>query len=334
MRVRALSATILLLLTAEVRPAHALDDATLRRHLDLVVISRQGLDRATAARTVLLGRLQQYQEVIRTTRAMAAGPARDYKLRRLLAEAQELSTQLTGLDARTRKLQADLEQQRAVLERLIGQVTPAQATLIRRVLSAVAPAPARPAGVLRVPRVAIGSLDGPREIEEKADLLKDSEEKLRRQIAEVEAVMSRLEARRQLRHIADRVDRDDGLFVEDSARQRLTRVRPGTAGGGRTSGTAGEADANYGALDSGSTPAPAAGGTAGSGTYAVVLREVLSAATLEALRSAGRSSDPAVRLQALAKVREELRRKAAEIQQREREYRERARVLREREQRR
>jgi hypothetical protein len=145
--------------------------------------------------------------------------------------------------------------------------------------------------------------------------------------------MARLEARRHLRTIADRVDRDEGLFVEDSGRSRLTRVRPGTPGG-RTTGTPGEADANYGALDGAGGPAPQAGGTSGSGTYAVVLREVLSAATLEALRTAGRTSDPAVRLEALRKVREELRRKAAEIQQREREYRERARTLRAREQRR
>jgi hypothetical protein len=319
---------LLLLLVAAPRETQAVETSVIERHAALLGTAQKQLQQVAAARSGLLARLGRYQGAIEATRSQAPSPARDYKLRQLLAKTQALSKQLSTLDGLVRRFKAELGQHRTALLTLLVQVTPDQAAIIRRAIAATLPHPARDPGVLRVPRVNIGALDGPRDIEEKADLLKDSEEKIRRRLKELDEVILRIEARQKLRRIADQVDRDDGLFAEDASRHRITRLRPGSSG--RTS----EADGAYGLSDNpaptGTTPGAFVG--AGSSAYSVVLREVLSPATLEALRSAGRSTDPAVRLQALARVRAELQKKALELQQREREYRDRARSLRRHEQ--
>lgn len=295
------------------------------------------LIRHTSQHARLLQRLQRYQRTIRTTRARPSGPARDYKLRRLLAGARSLAKRLSAADKRVARARADVAAARKLLIRSLARLKKAQQGRARRAL-----AQTRVRGrltVLRITRTRLHPLDGPREISEKADLLKDSEEKIRKRLAEIDRVIVRLGKRQKLRRIARGVDRYAGLFGEDTSRRRVTRIRPARpVGAAEGPGTPADGLQATNDMDAGYTNPSATYGDdtssrgVSSGTYAVVLKELLTSATLAALRKAGRSSDPRVRLAALQKARAELKRAMAQLRSKARRYRAKAAQLRKREQ--
>lgn len=304
-------------------------------------------------RARLLKRLQRFSRVLASTRAKPAGPARDFKLRRLMAAARALAQKLSRLDGRINAARLALGKVRQQLGASLLWLRGARKALVARALQRTGSRPARRGGrnlrVLKVARVKLDPLDGPREIHEKADLLRDSEEKLRRRIAQIDLVIKGLGRRQQLRSVSRRVDRYTGLWSEDTSRRRVTRLRPGTArspadgvqggapqGAGEPSepNNTGEMDGDDASLGSGFSGR--AGGASDESvfsasspptTYAVVLREVLTPGTLAALRKAGQSTDPRVRLAALKRVRAELKRQATGLRQRASGYRQRAKRL-------
>jgi hypothetical protein len=297
------------------------------------------LNRLLVTRQKQLERLERYRSTISQVRKQPAGPARDFKLRRLLADARALAKRLSGLDASIRRAQQGVERARRSLRDKLSKLQGKRRAKVKRVLQRTRRA--RKARVLRVAQPRIHPLDGPRQIEEKADVLKDSEDKIRRRLAEIGRVINRLKKRRKLRSISRRVDRYTGLFNEDSSRRRVTRIRANktpsepSVGEGGTPAPAGQADADPSSLTgsyNGDDASAELDGTRGSGlssgTYAVVLRRLLTPATLRALREASRSKDPATRLQALNRARAELRKKAQQLRRRHQQYRQRARKLR------
>lgn len=287
----------------------------------------------------LLVRLKRFQTTIRTTRARTAGPARDFKLRRLLAGARALAKRLSTTDKQIAKALADVTATRLSLIQALTRLEKSQQTRARRALVHTAGKGRGRLTVLRIARTRLHPLDGPREIGEKADLLKDSEEKIRKRLQEIDRVISRLGKRLRLRRIARGVDRYSGLFAEDTSRRRVTRIRPVRSPGASDPGVPAEGLLATNDMDAGYTTTPSS--TFGddshsrgisSSTYAVVLKELLTPATLAALRKAGRSSDPRVRLRALRKARAELKRAVVRLRARARRYRTKAKRLRQSEQ--
>src|SRR4029450_7654726 len=67
---------------------------------------------------------------------------------------------------------------------------------------------AQPAGPGGIGRPAADPLDGPRELREKADLLRDSEDKLKREALRLAARIDDVDRRRHLRERASAVDED------------------------------------------------------------------------------------------------------------------------------
>ncbi len=301
------------------------------------------LVRLSNERIKLLSRLRRFQSTIRKTRARAAGPARDYKLRRLLAGARALAKRLSASDKQMKAARAELLAARKQLLRTIVRLKKAQQRRARRALAQTARKGRGKLTVLRIAKTRLHPLDGPREINEKADLLKDSAEKIRKRLKEIDQVISRLGKRQKLRRIARGVDRYAGLFGEDTSRRRVTRIRPAKPAGvtGEAPGP-GEGPHNANDLDAGYTNNPSSslsddgvsrGGTSSS-TYAVVLKELLTPTTLAALRKAGRSADPRVRMAALKKARAELKKAIAKLKKRALRYRTKAQNLKTRERRR
>lgn len=312
----------------------------------LVRLNRQFrvLTRRISRRTALLDRLARYRRAITATRKHPAGPARDFKLRRLLAEARDLASRISRIDGQVRALGRAMDRARAHLQKRLDSLSAPERDRARATLTRTRRARRTPR-VLRVARPRIHPLDGPRQIEEKADLLRDSAEKIRRRLAQLQGVIARIRTRLRLREISRRVDRYTGLFAEDTTRRRVTRIRPsrpaattsdqppaGVPAEGREDGTLmggynSPGDNDTIGLQSGSDPSR----DATSGTYAVVLREVLTPATVQALKRAGVHRDPAERLRALEQARQDLARTAKQLRDRARAYRARARALRTRE---
>jgi hypothetical protein len=284
-------------------------------------------------RTHLLKRLKRFQATVRATRNRPAGPARDFKLRRLLAGARTLAKRLSTTDRQVSKALVDVTAARMSLIRSMARLKKPQQNRARRALVHTAGKGQRRQTVLRITKTRLDPLDGPREIDEKADLLKDSEEKIRKRLQEITRVISRLGKRQKLRRIARGVDRYSGLFAEDTSRRRVTRIRPGTTADAAEPSPPAAGLESPNDLDAGYTSGATLGddglsrGTSSS-TYAVVLKELLTPTTLAALRKAGRSSDPRVRLQALRKARAELKRAIAKLKARARRYRAKAKRLR------
>jgi len=338
---RLLGMTLLLtglLIAAPARAQSAKTPEVLRKGLTALNRHFAELNRHVAARAALLERLERYRTLLRKTRALPAGPARDYRLRRLLAEARTLAKRLSGLDQRIRVVQKSLDDARRRLLSSLAQLKGAHRTRLRQELARTRRG--RTHRVLRVAQPRIHPLDGPRQILDKADVLKDSEEKIRKRLAEIARVIGRLKNRRTLRNISRRVDRYTGLFNEDSSRRRVTRIRPAKVPA-EAAAPQGTGDPSHNSQDSDGlasygTSAPADDGTGewgpgrsvSSGTYAVVLRELLTPATIQALRKAGRSGDPAARLKALERARRELTLAAQRLRERAKRYRQRARDLR------
>jgi len=293
--------------------------------------------RLNSQRTQLLTRLRRFHATVRTTRARPAGPARDFKLRRLLAGARTLAKRLSILDKQVAKALADVTTARASLIQTLTRLKKPQRNRARRALANTAGKGQKRHTVLRIAKTRLDPLDGPREIDEKADLLKDSEEKIRKRLREISQIISRLGKRQKLRRIARGVDRYSGLFAEDTSRRRVTRIRPAKTTAAVNPGAPAEGLQDSNDMDAGYTPSSTFGddshsrGTSSS-TYAVVLKELLTPTTLAALRKAGRSSDPRVRLRALRKARAELQRAIAKLKARAHRYRAKAKRLRQTEQ--
>lgn len=297
------------------------------------------LGQAEASRTELLKRLDRYRKSIRDTQRQSPGPSRDFKLRRLLSDSQALAKEISALDQKIARERAALHRTRQALAKLLESLKEEDRARVRRELERTRRSEgsrSRPRQVLKVAKPTIHPLDGPREIEEKADALRDSEDKIRKQIKEIEDILSALERRRRLRAISSGLDRYTGIFNEDSSSRRVVRIRPtrtsaDSATGSPTPDPSREGDLNPPESFAGVVDDPQVGEgtrTAVSGTYAVVLRELLTAETINALRQAGRSGDPEERRRALERARAELRRTATELQRKSQTFRQRARQLR------
>ena len=315
--------------------------------LDAEVARVEGARTELEARRAELERKSQDEaREITRLKGEAAGVARDYRLGQLLAAAQERAVELD-------RLQADLRARGEALtggrKRLIAAIDRAldepklpdarRAELVRRRAAETA----RMAGgatAVEIARPTADPLDGPADLDEKADLLKDSEERLRREVDRLGHRIEGVEGRRRLRERAGEVD--DDLFGELGTGRRLVRV---TQLPTVTHGPTGTAD-NGAAKDSGGAQSPAAGpngATGGAGMnfaggqpggevpdtrFGVSLRGVIDPSTLDDLRRAEGTSDLEGQLRALKRMQGSLRSLADDLGRREGDLRRRARDIR------
>jgi hypothetical protein len=263
------------------------------------------------------------------------GVRRDYQLKSALRENQELASKLTGLQEQIRELNTKLV---AAYDRTIASTTdPGERARLKQRRDKLARS-ARQAPRI-VTRESANPLDSAEDLEEKADLLKDSEEKVRRQLRQIQRQIQRLKHRAQLKRHSQAVD--DSPFVEDSPR-RLARAKT-SSGSGKTAGTtAMDGDAYEVAPQDPSappsTPAPSAGldsntkmndgATAGGGSWTgtpgrseasggtdlnLTIRGVMDPGTLRELQQAARSGNVQDRIAALEKARKRLEQMARKL---------------------
>jgi hypothetical protein len=166
---------------------------------------------------------------IEQVKSEPAGVRRDFKLRELLAQAKSKADELTRVAAELRWRTAPLGDARlkliAACDRALGQPNLNEArrlelARLRTTQAALLATPTAPLG--KVAPVAVDPLDGPRELKEKADLLRDSGDKLKREVARLSARIDDVERRRHLRERAGAVDED--WFGETTSNRKFARI--------------------------------------------------------------------------------------------------------------
>jgi hypothetical protein len=299
----------------------------------------------TRERAELATRLQEQAHAVEEQKARAKGPVERARLEATLAEAQRLARQLATLDgalaARRRELMAAADR---VIEGERDAGLRAQAVQVRADMARALAAPARSLAVGAILGLKEAATDGPDELRAKADLLKDTEDRIQRELAALDkrygAAQRRNELQRSMRNL------ESSPFLEDTRRQRAeAQVRgngaagepnrgagaPGTGGdfGAPTPGqTGGGTPPSSGGGDlSGPSPPPGAGlvPQPGSSTDVLALKDLLDAATLGDL---GQPKDSARYLRALERARSRLRAVASDLEQRSQVLRRRADELR------
>jgi hypothetical protein len=305
-------------------------------------------DEADSRRGVLEQQSQQLASQIDRAKDEPAGVRHDAKLQDLLAaqkaksdELERVAGDLRGrgslLAGARRKLVADCDR---ALAASLPEAKRLELTRLRTAQVAALALPMttidRPIGVARA---ASDPLDGPRELQDKADLLRDSGDKLRREVQRLAGRIDSVERRRHLRERAGAVDED--LFGEAASNRRSARVAsttlssagdrsqgaaspsagvPTTGGTGATGG-GGAGGSGGGAPGGGNNPGgatPSGGDHGGTTADATVLRNLVDPATLDELRRADGGDDLDRQLRALRRAQNELSGMASELDRRAR----------------
>ncbi len=296
----------------------------------LVRTAEQDRTRLVAARATLARRYQAELAEIDKLKRQKASWRRDRQLRSRLAASLETaqalakaSTELTVLDGKLYK------HRKALIVAVDRELAAGKSTRTRelnraRVAAARAIAPAKKAKKIVIPDDEIDPLADPDELDAQARALRDSEAELARQIASLDRQAARFRKQAELRKQHDRADE---LAARDGEQPRR--------GGGGGNGARGDNEA------SGDSPAPQtddglgeagdpADGAAGfEGDPAVVLSDVVDADTVDALRKAERSSDPAAKATAAERARAKVQQRLDALKQRRQEIEQRARELNE-----
>jgi hypothetical protein len=192
------------------------------------------LERHRARLESLLG--EQSRRVARL-KEQAAGVGRDYQLQAALRESQTLATKLTALRVQLRSATERLRSEYAAAARQ-ASTDGERARYLR--LGAQLEKPGQDTRI--VTRERARRLDSPEDLDEKADLLQDSEEKVRRQLRQVEVKLAQLENRARVRRHGKALD--DNPFVEESPRrtgQARRTTSPNAAANAAGATTAGDA---------------------------------------------------------------------------------------------
>ena len=315
--------------------------ATSQSNADALTAARSEVTQREAAaaeltrrRDRLVSANQRTTHEIDQQMAEASTPARDAKLKELLALAQSRAQELERIDAEQRTIQEALLRARTQLVRRCDQelavpnITDSQRVELLRVRAVQVAAlvqPSRPVGI-GAP-TSSDPLDGPRELEEKADLLRDSSDKLRKEARRIATRIDDLERRRHLRERSSAVDED--WFSESTSNRRFARTTTST-GGATASKSGGTAEASPSFAAGGGTtggsandttrsPSPPVSGAVGDAGYepspstATVLRNLVDPATLEELRRADRGDDVDRQIRALRRAQGELSELATDL---------------------
>jgi hypothetical protein len=340
-----------LLVLATASPARADLWADLTADQQIVGQLESARTQTEARRSALEKQSQELGAEIERLKAEPAGVRRDLKLQATLAAqkaksdelerlAGELRGRLSALAGARKKLMGDCD--RALGVTTLPESKRLELARQRASQAALLALPDRPLGVARA---AADPLDGPRELQDKADLLRDSGDKLRREVQRLALRIDGVERRRHLRERAGAVDED--LFGEADSNRRSARLATTTlpsvhAGSGDVAPPSSQPSPGGG---QGAAPGNgASGGAGGSGGStpsnpppstitndpATVLRNLVDPATLDELRRSDAGDDFDRQLRALHRVQGELEGLAKELDRRARELSTRANELKHR----
>lgn len=239
---------------------------------------------------------------------------RDRQLRDSLAASLETAKKLEAATAAVQRearaqAQARKRSEQAVLAELRATTEPARLSALQRERARLAPSPATSKKIV-IPELTIDPLADPEELEQQALAIRQSEQALAQQVALLDDRSRRLDGQAELRRQHDRAedlaDRDDGR-ARRSGVQRSTSGAENDAAAPAGGGAPNHDPSADPAPNPNPTPPPVADArplsaqASGVSDVAVlaessaVLGEVIDATTLEALRKAQSSSDPAVR---------------------------------------
>src|SRR5258706_3864387 len=305
--------------------ADALDDVRAREsEVRAVDAQRAQLD---ARRAQLEHDAQSLAAEVERAKAEPAGVRRDLKLGELLAASRAKADELDRVAGDLRARQAQLAPARRALvtacDRALGraQVAEAQRLRLERLGTGQVTLLGQPAQPVELGHAAADPLDGPRELEEKADLLRDSEDKLHREAERLATRIDDVERRRHLRERANAVDED--WFGESASNRKSASVSKSVGAnalGGRN------ADTTQGAA----TPAPGGATFNGGGGFnnnsnsefrtdtTTTLRNLVDPATLDELRRSDGGDDLERQVRALRRAQGELEGLAKDLDRRAR----------------
>lgn len=353
----------LLVLMLATAPARADAPADLGADQRAVTQLERTHDEVDHRRALLEQQSQTLASQIERAKTEPAGVRRDLALQELLsaqkAKSDELERVATDLRGRSSLLSGARRKLILDCDRALAMQLPESRRLeLARLRTAQAAALAQPDRPLGLVRASTDPLDGPRELQDKADLLRDSEDKLRREVQRLSQRIDGVERRRHLRERAGAVDED--LFGEAVSNRRSARVASTTFGNGATDrGNAANGPAAQGGGSGGATPgaggpvaggggsggggggpggggagAPGGGTTGGgapggglgnpptappaTGDTATVLRNLVDPATLDELRRSDGGDDLDRQLRALRRAQGELQGLANELDRRAR----------------
>lgn len=244
-------------LSAAAQPGPALPDGAALP--DAIIESEGQLGRLVAHQRLLEGRLSEQSERIARLKRQQPGLQRDARLQVALREAQAIAARLDGLQqGRVKQARASLEQAyRAALARPTKDAT-LRARLQQRLQRLLADA-SRPETRIVVGATA-GPLDDADDLETKADLLRDSADKVERQLRAVRTQLAALEQRASLQRHQAAANTD--LFIEEAprwvaqARSSVSAVSAADSSDQQAIGDPREAITNGTAPSSGTAPAP------------------------------------------------------------------------------
>jgi hypothetical protein len=263
-------------------------------------VSRAELGRQITARQAEANRLATERRKVRqlhdarsreaaTLKAQGPGVVKALRIGDVLRSVRELADRLNALGERQRLVTAELRKLRlaavSALDAVLARTAagPARDRLLAERAQLLAQlGPAQP-GRLRVARERIDPLDGPEELTEKANVLRDSEDKIRRQVKLLDGRIRTLAERSRLRDRSRSLDENARFFGEADPRRRILALS--SSAGAATSGPSGfRAPA-----ESGGAPAPSAvGGRNVGGAQGDVTTSVPRLPTLTAPRVATR----------------------------------------------
>lgn len=184
---------------AQIRP-----DAPLEQRRSLLINHRIRLEKLFNEQTKRISRLK----------AQTPGVKRDFQLNTALQENLELATKLTSL---RNEIHAATQKLIKAYERAAAQTSdPAERKRLLWRKTQIAGELSSSASRIALHEQA-NPLDSPEDLDEKADLLKDSEEKIRRQLRQVQTRLALLEQRARLQRHSHAIDNNP--FIEDSPRR-------------------------------------------------------------------------------------------------------------------
>jgi hypothetical protein len=319
---------------AVAQPARPATGAALQTTTDAAQaqLAKDLRDRAgkVAAKAALVKRhAAELAEVDRVTRQKASW-RKQAQLDKAKSKALETAKALTAIDAELRAFDARIARSR---ERLVAAIDAELVALPdgprRRSLAATratsVPAPAPAAKKIIVPDAAIDPLADPEELDQQAADLRASEAELARQIETLDHQAKRLARAAELRKAHERAG---DLAVRDDEQ---IRRGGGNNLGGRGDGTlAADDDAEGGAPPPSDPMGPPPGNDGFQGEEAAqILADVVDPATGDALRRAGRATDPATKAAAARRAREQVAARLEALRKQRAAIEARARTLRE-----
>jgi hypothetical protein len=290
-----------------------------------------------ATRATLSRRYEGELREIDKLKRQRASWRRDRQLRTRMASSLETAKQLTATTGQLATLDGRLlRDRRALVAAIDGELKAAVAPARRASLQAarrvaIAALPARRPHKIVLPDDSLDLLADPEELDQQAAALRDSEAELARQLDSLDRQAERFrrmaELRRQHARADDLAERDDDQPRRQSGRvaSRETAADTGNPNPAPPAEVPPSDDEVPEGAGGGGAPDPS---DSFDGEPAVVLAEVVDASTVDALRQAERSSDPAAKAAAARRAREQVAARLAGLKARRAQIEQRARELR------